>query len=142
MRIAIAHIGQETGSFAPTPTTIDTFRSFGLYAGNELLEKMRNVGPIGGFGGSRRGKTCVYPLPVVRAWGGAHGPLTADTHFLEEKLVTGLQRVLPVDGFFFTQHGAAAADNDPDVEGYILAALRRVLGPNVPIVCPWTTTVM
>ena len=49
MRIAIAHIGQETGSFTPTPTTIDTFRAFGLYAGQDLLDKMRTVGPVGGF---------------------------------------------------------------------------------------------
>ncbi|MEZ4736667.1 MAG: M81 family metallopeptidase [Caldilineaceae bacterium] len=137
MRIAIAHIGQETGSFTPTPTTIDTFRSFGLYEGQELLEKMQNVGPIGGFLAAAAEEKLAYtPLPVIQAWGGAHGPLTADTlHFLEEKLVTGLQRVLPVDGFFFSQHGAAAAENDPDVEGYLLAA-ARVLGPHIPIVCP------
>ena len=138
MRIAIAHIGQETGSFTPTPTTIDTFRSFGLYEGQEILDKMHNVGPVGGFLAAAAEEGIDYtPLPVVQAWGGAHGALTAETLlFLEEKLVTGLQRVLPVDGFFFSQHGAAAADNDPDVEGYLLAAARRVLGPDVPIVCP------
>lgn len=138
MRIAIAHIGQETGSFTPTPTTIDTFRSFGLYTGQELLDKMRNVGPVGGFLAAAAEEKLDYtPLPVVQAWGGAHGPLTAETlAFLEEQLVTGLERVLPIDGFFFSQHGAAAADNDPDVEGYLLAATRRVLGPDVPIVCP------
>lgn len=138
MRIAIAHIGQETGSFTPTPTTIDTFRSFGLYEGQELLDKMRNVGPVGGFLAAAAEEKLDYtPLPVMQAWGGAHGPLTAETlAFLEEMLVTGLEQVLPVDGFFFSQHGAAAADNDPDVEGYLLAAARRVLGPDVPIVCP------
>jgi len=138
MRIAIAHIGQETGSFTPTPTTVDTFRSFGLYEGQEILDKMQNVGPIGGFLAAAAEENLAYtPLPVIQAWGGAHGPLTAETlHFLEEKLVTGLQRVLPVDGFFFSQHGAAAAENDPDVEGYLLAAARRVLGPHIPIVCP------
>lgn len=138
MRIAIAHIGQETGSFTPTLTTIDTFRAFGLYEGQEILDKMRNVGPVGGFLAAAAEEKLDYtPLPVFQAWGGAHGPLTAETlHFLEEKLVTGLARVLPVDGFFFSQHGAAAAENDPDVEGYLLAAARRVLGPDVPIVCP------
>ena len=150
MRIAIAHIGQETGSFTPTPTTIDTFRSFGLYEGEAILHKMRNFGPIGGFLAAASEEKLAYtPLPVIQAWGGAHGTLTADTLlFLEERLVSGLQRVLPVDGFFFSQHGAAAAENDPamertsssrcavDVEGYLLAAARRVLGPSVPIVSP------
>lgn len=138
MRIAIAHIGQETGSFTPTPTTIDTFRSFGLYEGDDILHKMRTFGPIGGFLAAAEEEGVRYtPLPVIQAWGGAHGALTADTLlFLEEKLVSGLQRVLPVDGFFFSQHGAAAAENEPDVEGYLLAAARRVLGPDIPIVSP------
>lgn len=138
MRIAIAHIGQETGSFTPAHTTIDTFRSFGLYEGDEILQKMRAIGPIGGFLAAAAEEQLSYtPLPVIQAWGGAHGPLTAETLlFLEERLVSGLQRILPVDGFFFSQHGAAAAENDPDVEGYLLAAARRVLGPQVPIVCP------
>jgi len=138
MRIAIAHIGQETGSFTPTPTTIDTFRSFGLYEGDAILHKMRNFGPIGGFLAAAAEEQLTYtPLPIIQAWGGAHGALTADTLlFLEEKLTSGLQRVLPVDGFFFSLHGAAAAENEPDVEGYLLAAARRVLGTQVPIVAP------
>ncbi len=138
MRIAIAHIGQETSSFAITRTTVDTFRQFGLYEGDEILQKMRAVGPIGGFLAAAAEEKLDYtPLPIINAWAGANGALTAETlRFLEEKLVTGLQRVLPIDGFFFSQHGAAAAENDPDVEGYLLAAVRRVLGPDVPIVSP------
>ncbi|MBX3012874.1 MAG: M81 family metallopeptidase [Caldilineaceae bacterium] len=138
MRIAIAHIGQETGSFTPTPTTIDTFRSFGLYEIDELLQKMHNIGPLGGFLAAAAEEKLDYtPLPVFHAWGGAHGTLTAETLlFLEERLISGLERVLPIDGFFFSQHGAAAAENDPDVEGYLLAAARRLLGPHIPIVSP------
>jgi microcystin degradation protein MlrC len=138
MRIAIAHIGQETGSFTPTHTTIETFRQFGLYEGAELLTKMRGVGPIGGFlAAAAEEEIDLTPLPIIQAWGGAHGPLTAETlAFLEAKLVAGLQQALPVDGFFFSQHGAAAAENEPDVEGYLLAAARRVLGPDVPIIAP------
>ncbi|MCB0083583.1 MAG: M81 family metallopeptidase, partial [Caldilineaceae bacterium] len=34
-------------------------------------------------------------------------------------------------------HGAAAAENDPDVEGALLAAARRVVGPDLPIVAPF-----
>lgn len=138
MRIAIAHIGQETGSFTPTPTTLVTFQQFGLYEGEEILHKMRGVGPIGGFlAAAAEEGIDLTPLPVIQAWGGANGPLTADTlAYLEERLVAGLQKVLPVDGFFFSQHGAAAAENEPDVEGYLLAAARRVLGSAIPIVSP------
>jgi len=138
MRIAIAHIGQETCSFTPTRTTIETFRQFGLYRGDEILQKMQSVGPIGGFLAAASQEALVYtPVPIIQAWAGANGTLTAETLlFLEDQLVSGLERVLPIDGFFFSLHGAAAAANDPDVEGYLLAAARRVLGPAVPIVAP------
>jgi microcystin degradation protein MlrC len=138
MRIAIAHIGQETGSFTPTYTTLETFRQFGLYEGDEILAKMQGIGPIGGFLAAAAEEGIeLTPLPIIQAWGGANGPLTAETlAYLEEKLVAGLQAVLPIDGFFFSQHGAAAAENEPDVEGHLLAAARRVLGPHVPIVSP------
>jgi microcystin degradation protein MlrC len=138
MRIAIAHIGQETCSFTPTRTTIETFRQFGLYTGDEILQKMQGVGPVGGFLAAAAEESLDYtPVPILQAWAGANGTLTAETLlFLEEELVTGLERVLPIDGFFFSLHGAAAAENDPDVEGYLLAAARRVLGAEVPIVAP------
>jgi microcystin degradation protein MlrC len=138
MRIAIAHIGQETGSFTPTRTTLETFRQFGLYEGAEILDRMRGVGPIGGLLAAADEEGLDWtPLPILQAWGGANGPLTAETlAFLETKLVAGLSQALPVDGFFFSQHGAAAAENEPDVEGHLLAAARRVLGPSVPIISP------
>jgi microcystin degradation protein MlrC len=138
MRIAIAHIGQETSSFTPARTTIDTFRQYGLYEGAEILEKLHNIGPIGGFlAAAAEEKFDLTPLPILYAWGGANGLLTPATlAYLEERLVAGLQQALPLDGFFFSQHGAAAAENEPDVEGYLLAAARRVLGPDVPIIGP------
>ncbi|MEZ4868344.1 MAG: M81 family metallopeptidase [Caldilineaceae bacterium] len=138
MRIAIAHIGQETCSFTPSRTTLDTFRQFGLYEGEEILHKMQGVGPIGGFLAAAAEEELAYtPLPLLQAWGGANGPLTAETlAFLENKLVASLRASLPIDGFFFSLHGAAAAENEPDVEGYLLAAVRRVLGPEIPIVAP------
>lgn len=138
MHIAIAHIGQETGSFTPTRTTLDTFRQFGLYEGAEVLAKMHGVGPIGGFlAAAAEERIDLTPLPIIQAWGGANGPLTAETlAFLEAKLVAGLQQAAPVDGFFFSLHGAAAAENEPDVEGHLLAAARQVLGPDTPIVAP------
>ena len=138
MRIAIAHVGQETCSFTPTRTTMDTFRQYGLYEGAEMLTKLAEVGTIGGFLAAAREEGLHFtPLPLIHAWAGANGPLTPETlAYLQERLLTLLQAALPIDGFFFSQHGAAAAENEPDVEGYLLAAARRVLGPDIPIVGP------
>ncbi len=140
MRIAIAEVGQETCSFSPVLTTLDTFRQYGLYEGDEVL-RYRSEGPgaiAGFFAAARDANLAITPLPIVSAWAGASGPLSAGTlaHF-RHQITIGLQRILPVDALFFSLHGAAAAEDDPDVEGALLETARRVLGPSVPIVVPY-----
>ncbi len=77
------------------------------------------------------------PVPLISAWAGASGPLSADTlDFFRERLTTHLQKAGHLDGFFFSLHGAAAADSDPDVEGALLETARSIIGPDVPIVSP------
>ena len=138
MRIAIAHIGQETSSFTPKVTTLDSYRNFGLYEGAEILEKDSTFGILGGFFEAAREENIdLVPLPTIRAWAGASGTLTAETlAWFEKKLADGLASLGQIDGFYFSQHGAAAAENEPDVEGRLLAVARSVIGPNIPIISP------
>ena len=65
MRIAIASYGQETSSFSPVPTTLDTFRLYGLFEGGEILDKCRGVGSVGGFLENMDQAVEWTPLPVV-----------------------------------------------------------------------------
>jgi microcystin degradation protein MlrC len=75
------------------------------------------------------------PLPIVHGWAGASGPLTCDTlDYFAEKLATGLERSLPVDGMYFGLHGAAVAEQAHDSEAYLLDIVRRVIGRDVPLV--------
>jgi microcystin degradation protein MlrC len=140
MRLAIADIGQETCHFTPVLTTVDTFRQYGLYEGDEILTKLGNSnGYIGAFlQAARDEKIDLAPVPLISGWGFASGPLTDETvKFFVDKIETGLRKAGTVDGFFFGLHGAAAAVSEPDVEGALLETARRVLGPNVPIVSPF-----
>ena len=136
MRIAIAKFGQETSSFSPVPTTLDTFKLYGLDEGHEILEKSRGVGPIGGFlDVAQREGLDWRPVPLIRGWAGASGIITADTlRYFEEKLVQGIKAAEPVNAFYFDLHGAGQAENEPDSEGYLLQVLRHVLGDDVPMV--------
>jgi microcystin degradation protein MlrC len=143
MRLAIADIGQETCHFSPVPTTVDTFRQYGLYEGKELLaERGSGDGYIGALlQAARDEKIDLLPVPLISGWGFAGGPLTDETmQFFIGKIETGLKQALqtgPLDGFFFGLHGAAASASDPDVEGALLEVARRILGPDVPIVSPF-----
>ena len=136
MRIAIAEIAQETGSFSPMVADLKDFEAYGLYYGREILERMRSVGPIGGFlevAAEEKGN--IVLVPIIRAFGSAGGTITAETlHFLTAKLVEGLKQELPLDGIFLSLHGAAASANEDDVEGHLLQAARRVVSDSIPIV--------
>jgi len=138
MRIAVAEIAQETDSFSPMVATLKDFETYGLFYGDEILERMRDVGPIGGFLDVVAQETkSVELLPIVRGWASAGGVISAETiEFLTDRLVAGLKKALPFDALFLSLHGAAASQIDDDVEGYVLEAVRKVVGENMPIVCP------
>lgn len=138
MRIAVAELAQETDSFSPLRAGIDEFESYGLFRGNEILERMRDAGPIGGLlevVAAQAGK--VELIPLLRAWGGAGGAI-ADAAFaqLKKELIDRLRAAGPVDGVFLALHGAASTESDDDAEGAVLADVRRVVGDRVPIVVP------
>ncbi len=135
MRIAFAEIAQETDSFSPMVAELADFEAYGLYFGDEILQRMQGVGPIGGFLEVAAAERQVELLPLIRAWGSAGGMITvAALDFLVGRLLDGLKQSLPIDGVFLSLHGAAASQQIDDVEGHVLQAVRSVVGNNVPIV--------
>lgn len=136
MRIAIASYGQETSSFSQLPTTLETFGLYGLYEGEEIMEKCREVGAIGGFMAATEEANFDWtPIPIIHGWAGAHGPLTAATlDYFEQAICKGLKNAGPIDALYFALHGAAVADNEHDTEGRLLTEVRHIVGPDLPIV--------
>lgn len=138
MRIAIAEVKQETDTFSPIPYELEDFKEGGLYFGKEIVEKMRGVERIGGLLAVAEDEVPEAEFwPIVRARSGPGGRVTTDTlEFLERKLVSGLKEGGSLDGVFLPLHGAGASEKADDLEGYLLAAARRVVGDDVPIVVP------
>jgi microcystin degradation protein MlrC len=136
MRIALAEIAQETDSFSSLLTDRRDFEAHGLFFGDEILERMRGVGQIGGFLEVAAEQAKGADLrPIIRAWGGAGGTITAETlDFFTERLLAGLKQSLPVNAVFLSLHGAAASEKLDDAEGHVLRAVREVVGRDIPIV--------
>jgi microcystin degradation protein MlrC len=135
MRIAIASYGQETSSFSPVPTTLDTFRLYGLFEGEKILTACRGVGSIGGFLETMDAAVDWTPAPIVHGWAGASGALTADTYdYFSDQLRARLQGAPALDAFYFALHGAAVADGIHDTEGHLLELVRGLIGDAVPLV--------
>ena len=74
MRVAIAEIVQETDSFNPIHSGLPEFERYGLYEGEEILERVPGVGMLGGFLDLAQDELDGMELiPIIRAWAGACG---------------------------------------------------------------------
>lgn len=106
-----------------------------LSRGTQILERAREVNlPVAGA--IDHAESHGWDL-VPLTWAGAvpSAPVTAACYgSISDEIVKGLRRVLPVDGVFLDLHGAMVAQGAPDGEGPLIARVREVVGPGVPIV--------
>lgn len=137
MKVAIAKIFQETDTFNPNPFTLDDFRRFGVYFGDTILDQFRGVGELGGFiDAAETDPDDIELIPIICATSWAGGRWTSEAmDFLKGSLLTGLKQIMPIDGVLISLHGAMASDEVDDVGGYLLADIRTIIGPEIPIVC-------
>lgn len=136
MRIAVTYIAQETNTFNPFPATLDDFEAFGLYRGQEVLDKLVGIGPVGGFltAVEASGRD-VELVPLIKAHAVAGGRITdATLATLTDELTQRLAAAGDLDGVALLMHGACASASEDDVEGHLLAAARAVVGDELPIV--------
>lgn len=139
MRIALIHIAQETNDFNPVLTTLADYEAFGIYEGNEIMDRLRGLGQVGGYiKAVEDSGLVVETVPIVRAWAVAGGRISREAFdFFQDKIRKGLTDALaqgPLDGLALQLHGACAAEGIDDVEGEQVALCRELLGPDVPIV--------
>ena len=136
LRIAIGQLWQESNTFNPWPTTRQDFEHFGVCRGAELVERMADTNELGGFIQSLRDwpeRPQIVGLVRLPAW--PAGAATADTFiWLRDELLGALRPQLPVDAVLLALHGSLVAEGVPDVEGEVLAGVRELIGPEVPLV--------
>ncbi|MEF2549827.1 M81 family metallopeptidase [Aurantimonas sp. A2-1-M11] len=138
-RIAVGGFMHETNTFAPTKADYAAFEHGGgwpaLAEGPAMITATRNVNMgICGFvaEAERRGWQLV-PTLWCAAVPSAH--VTEDAfEAIAGRIVDAIAAVLPVDAVYLDLHGAMVCDHLDDGEGEILARVRRVIGPGVPLV--------
>ena len=137
MRILIAGFQHETNTFAPSKTAYDDFVRGGAFpamARGADLMAMRDVNiPIGGFIRSMEGpRTELVPVLWAGATPAAH--VTRDAFERIANEIVAAAREQDFDAVYLDLHGAMVCEHDDDGEGALLARLRDVVGPSVPIV--------
>lgn len=133
-KIFTATLGTETNTFAALPTGMKLFEDTCLF---------RN----GGYGD--RVPMFAAPLAVWRRMAGAKGWEVAESlcafaqpagktvkrvyEGFRDEILRDLRAALPVDAVLLSLHGAMVADGYDDAEGDLLAHVRRIVGPDVPV---------
>ncbi len=141
-RILIAGYQHETNTFAPSLADWDAFTrgdSFPAYSrGSEMAERMGGINiPVAGFiEATRRRGWQLLPS----CWAGAI-PSSYVTQDAFERIAaamledaTAARAKGGLDAIYIDLHGAAVAQNADDSEGELLGRLRRLVGPDLPIV--------
>lgn len=133
-RILIAECVHEICSFNPVPTR---YEDFFVHVGPRMLDYHRGIGSeisgaLGVFA-ERAGATIVPTFSARGITSGGTIP-TADFQRLSREFLEAVRAAGPVDAAYFALHGAMAADNEDDPEGYLLAEARKILGERVPLV--------
>jgi microcystin degradation protein MlrC len=131
-RVAVGSILTECNQLTDKVTTVGDFERTELRRGGEILEV--SAGVIGGMLSTLREVGFeIVPLIVASAVPG--GLLTSDCYRqLRGGLLTSLKAALPVDAALLALHGAAAVEDEDDLEGDLLQAVRELVGPEIPIV--------
>jgi microcystin degradation protein MlrC len=136
MRIVTGAIVHETSTFTPVPTTRESFTErFGPLRGAEIFERFRNTNiPTSGFmdGAEKHGFELI-PTLYLSAY--PSGPIARDAfeQMLSEMLEL-MEAAKPFDGVLLELHGSMVAQGIDDADGYILEAVRKLVGPDIPIV--------
>jgi microcystin degradation protein MlrC len=132
MRIAIGSILTECNQFGGSPIDLDWFARYDLAYGQDLLAV--DAGVVGGALGVLRQEGCdLAPLVYASTCPGGYITDNCYTH-LKGELINRLKKSLPVDGVLLPLHGAAVAASTPDPEGDLIAAVRQIVGSDIPIV--------
>ncbi|MDK4717899.1 M81 family metallopeptidase [Rhizobium sp. CNPSo 3968] len=134
MRVFISTLATETNTFSPFPsvresfTTREYFRGDGglrpPVLGNIPLIEWRRLATADGDEVVE--SICAFAAPAGKTQKAAY-------EGLRDEILEDLQRALPVDKVLLFLHGAMVAEGYDDCEGDIIAKVREVVGPSVPI---------
>ena len=137
MRIFAAFLATETNTYAPAPTGWGGFLEYGISHGDAST---RDPQGLGGPMADLRRLLAAGQHELIESLTAFAQPLgrtvRAVYEALRDEILRDLQTALaaaPVDGVVLLLHGAMVADGYDDCEGDLIARVRELVGPGVPI---------
>lgn len=130
MRLFTAGLATETNTLSPLPTGE---RDFVVVRGGVPEDAHVFGAPLALFRKLARARGWEV-CEGLQAYAEPAGPVVRAVYErLRDEMLGELERALPVDAVLLSLHGAMVADGYDDCEGDLLARVRRVVGPSVPV---------
>lgn len=136
MRIAVGGIEHETNTYATESMGTTRLDDFQQLRGDEIFSVRGTRTFVGGFL-SALDEAKHEVAPILWAWAGPSGIIEATTYSaLKNEYIERLAAALPVDAVAVSMHGAGVVEGVDDLEADFAAAIRDLVGADVPIVVP------
>jgi microcystin degradation protein MlrC len=134
-RVLIAQFMHETNTFSKLKTTLDDYRRRWLVEGEAMVGRFKGTrNEVGGYidAAAQYGW---QPVFGVAANATPSGMLTRETwKTIRDKILDAAKNAGKLDAVCLSLHGAMVTETEDDAEGALLAALRSIVGPDVPMV--------
>ena len=134
MRLFLAMVSHETNTFSTIATDRAQFEARDLHYGGALVEAYRGTATcLGGMidAAERSGAALA---PSVAASASPAGRVTREIYeHVKARMLADLRASGRLDGVLLDLHGAMVVDGIYDGEGDLIAAVRRAVGPGVPM---------
>ena len=139
MKIAIGGFHHETNTFAPEKADYQCFVQAdswpGLTEGKPLLDAVEGMN-LGISGFINESSICGHELmPMLWCSASPSSFVTFDAYErVASSMLDHLANLMPLDAVYLDLHGAMVTDHQQDGEGELLARVRSVIGPDIPLV--------
>ncbi|MGE0724390.1 MAG: M81 family metallopeptidase [Alphaproteobacteria bacterium] len=136
MKVFTASLGTETNTFSPMMTSRESFLdNFYAPPGQHPDRVTACTAPL--WAARKRAKTKGWQVIEGSCSFAQPAGMTVKKVYeeLRDEILDQLKAAMPVDIVLMGLHGAMVADGYDDCEGDILARIREIVGPGVPIGC-------
>jgi len=137
-KIAIAGFALEANSLSPVSIRED-FEKSCWYEGESITALARQTSnlpaEVTGFYARMDEIAPWTAAPTIVIGAPPGGPvIEAVWREFMQKLEVGLRAAMPVDAVYVANHGASSAEHLDDTEGDMMALIRAIVGPEVPVI--------
>jgi microcystin degradation protein MlrC len=138
-RVAVGGFLHETNTFAPTKATYVDFIHGGgwpaMAVGAEVLTVMRDIN-VGLAGFIEQAEQYGWEMAPILSCGATPSAHVTEDAFerIVKAMLDGIKAAGPLDAVYLDLHGAMVTEHLDDGEGEVLKRVRRLIGPDVPLV--------